>query len=287
MESPSGELYIRWIQLAIFHPFLRTHSSGDHGAQEPWSFGPEVESIVREALELRYRLLPYMYTVFWQYATKGTPMLRPLFMLDQRDPDTYYRQDEFALGDSILTCPVTQPDSKGRWMYLPHGEWYSFWDDKRYSTLGEEIWVDVTKRTFPFFIRSGSVLPLGPVMQYVGEVEFKTLELHAYYTSAYRESCLYEDAGDGYEASNEVTFIMSGESQDDTLVIIQKREGDYKPSYTEYELTLHGLTYIPARILVDGKEVSSTEKQNTYTLRVPYDFSEIQVPAGKKAARKG
>ncbi len=285
VESPSGELYTRWIQLAIFHPFLRTHSSGDHGAQEPWSFGPEVESIVREALELRYRLLPYMYTVFWQYATYGTPMLRPLFMLDQRDPDTYYRQDEFALGDNILTSPVNQPDTKGRWVYLPYGEWYSFWNDQRYSTLGEEIWVEVTKRTFPFFIRSGAVLPLGPAMQYVGEIEIKTLELHAYYTTAYRESTHYEDTGDGYAykegGSNVVTFIMSGESEDDTLVMRQERKGNYTPTYKDYKVSIHGLTYTPTVILVDGKEVKFTGSQNVFTFTVPFDFQEIQVPAGK------
>ena len=285
VESPSGELYTRWVQLAIFHPFLRTHSSGDHGAQEPWSFGPEVESIVREALELRYRLLPYMYTAFWQYATFGTPMVRSLFMLDQRDPDTYYRQDEFALGDSLLTSPVTQPDSKGRWVYLPYGEWYSFWDDKRYSTLGEEIWVDVTKRTFPFFVKSGTVLPLGPPMQYVGEKEIKCLDLHVYYTTAYRESTLYEDAGEGYEyqqeGKNVVTFILSGESEDDMLVMRQSREGGFKPSYTEYQVIIHGLTYTPSAILADGKEVKYSKNQQTYTLKVPFDFEEIQIPAGK------
>ena len=289
VESPSGELYARWIQLGIFHPFLRTHSSGDHGAQEPWSFGPEIESIVRESIELRYRLLPYMYTVFWQYVTNGTPMLRPLFMLDQRDPDTYYRQDEFALGDSILTCPITQPESKGRWMYLPHGEWYSFWDDKRYSTLGEETWVEVTARTFPFFVRSGSVLPLGPVMQYVGEVEAKSLDLHAYYTTAYLESTLYEDPGDGYGyekgESNVVTFIMSGESEDDMLVMRQSREGNYRPTYSEYKITFHGLTYTPAHIFIDGEEIKGERVDNTIRITAPVDFKEIQLPVSKRKGK--
>jgi alpha-glucosidase len=123
-------------------------------------------------------------------------------------------------------------------------------------------------------------------MQYVGEVEIKTLELHAYYTSAYRESCLYEDAGDGYEDSNEVTFIMSGESEDDTLVIRQQRVGNYKPTYSEYLLTIHGLTYKPTLILIDGKEASFSKKDNKYILTVPFDFSEIQVPAGKKTTKK-
>ena len=125
-EQPSGELYARWIQLGVFHPFCRTHSSGDHGEQEPWSFGTEVIDITRKFVELRYQLLPYLYTMFWNYVNDGTPMLKPLVYFDQEDMHTHYRTDEFIFGNQILVCPILEPNAQGRRMYLPKGNWYNY-----------------------------------------------------------------------------------------------------------------------------------------------------------------
>ena len=124
IDQPDGELYLRWLQMAVFHPFFRTHSSGDHGDQEPWAFGEEIAELSRRAIEFRYRILPYMYTTFWQYTTKGTPMLRPLAFLEQQEKDTLHRMEEFSLGDHILVCPISQPKVEGRWMFLPKGDWF-------------------------------------------------------------------------------------------------------------------------------------------------------------------
>ena len=82
-EQPDGELFARWIQLGIFHPFCRVHSSGDHGDQEPWSFGDEITDLVRKFIELRYQLLPYLYTMFHKYTTRGIPMLKYMVYYDQ------------------------------------------------------------------------------------------------------------------------------------------------------------------------------------------------------------
>jgi alpha-glucosidase len=280
VESPSPELYIRWVQLAIFHPFLRTHSSGDHGEQEPWSFGPEAEDIVRDLLKLRYQLLPYLYTAFWQYVAKGTPMLRSLFMLDQRDADTYHRQDEFAVGDNLLTCPVKQPGAEGRWLYLPHGEWYNFWNDQFYDTLGEEIWTDTGLSRFPLFVRSGAVLPLGPPMQWVGEKVIDTLELHVYYLNGIRESVLYEDACDGYGyqqgESNVVTFSVVGEPEQ--LRLLQERVGAFTPSYRHYRVIVHGLPFEGIEALLGDSALQAEVLPNQQVaLNIPADFSELLI----------
>lgn len=280
VETPSPELYIRWVQLAIFHPFLRTHSSGDHGAQEPWSFGKEAEDIVRDTLHLRYKLLPYLYTTFWQYVTHGTPILRSLFMLDQRDADTYYRQDEFAVGDNLLVCPIKQPGAVGRWLYLPHGEWYSFWDDQRYDTLGEEIWVETGLHRFPLFVRSGAVLPMGPPMQYVGEKVIEVLELHAYHIDGTHDNVLYEDAGDGYEhekgASNVVNLVFSGNHQ--SIKLVQERQGNFTPSYHRYKVIFHGLPFEPSEAMADGSNVQVQKlASRQYSIEVPVGFQELSV----------
>lgn len=281
VETPSPELYIRWIQLAIFHPFLRTHSSGDHGAQEPWSFGKEAEDIVRDTIQLRYQLLPYLYTTFWQYVTKGTPMLRSLFMLDQRDADTYYRQDEFAIGDNLLMCPVKQPGALGRWLYLPHGEWFNFWDDQRYGTLGEEVWSETGLSKFPLYVRSGAVIPMGLPMQYVGEKVIDILDLHLYHIDGSKENFLYEDAGDGYEyqleeISNIVTFTVRGNQQ--SVCLEQRREGKYITPYHSYRLILHGLPFEPAEALCDGQTLEFIKLPNKqYALQIPVGFTDFVI----------
>ncbi|MEP6803698.1 MAG: TIM-barrel domain-containing protein, partial [Flavobacterium sp.] len=113
-EQPTGELYARWIQLGVFHPFCRTHSSGDHGNQEPWAFDEEVINITRKFVSLRYQLLPYLYTMFWQYIEEGIPMLKPLVYYDQDDTQTHYRNDEFIFGNQILVCPILEPNAVGR-----------------------------------------------------------------------------------------------------------------------------------------------------------------------------
>lgn len=279
IETPTGELYVRWIQLGIFHAFCRTHSSGDHGDQEPWSFGPEVEDLARKFIELRYQLLPYIYTTFWQYAKKGTPMLRPITFLDQNDTETYFRKDEFGVGDQLLVCPVTQAEADGRWLYLPQGRWYYYWDDEQFHG-GMEVWAEASLDRIPMFVRAGAVLPHYPVMQYVGEFELEELFLHVYYTNKNHSSTLYEDAGDEYGYENgqfaEKTFKTSG--SENTFTIQQTITGDFTPTYTNYEIILHGLPYIMKECIVDGAsipfEIINLEK-NMVKIKVTHTFQKL------------
>ncbi|MEM8525679.1 MAG: TIM-barrel domain-containing protein [Bacteroidota bacterium] len=126
--TPTGELMVRWMQLGIFHPFYRIHSMGNNvdGAsetsqdevaekerfnrldQEPWVFGTEYEALIKEAVELRYRLLPYIYSTFWQNVNHGTPMIRSMVFYDQSDAKNYELESQFMFGDHLLICPVEQ-----------------------------------------------------------------------------------------------------------------------------------------------------------------------------------
>lgn len=256
IDHPTPELYIRWMQLAVFHPFCRTHSSGDHGEQEPWSFGDEAFKIVKKYLEFRYRLLPYIYTTFYQYVTEYTPILRPISIFDQHDHDTLYRVDEFLLGDHLLVCPVLEPNSKSRYVYLPKGTWYNFWTNKVYAG-GKEILADADLDEIPLYVRQGAVIPLYPVMQYVGEKNIDQLTLHAYYGGENINSYLYEDEGDGYENEkgiyNRKRFKTN--STPTTYRIALKSNGHYEPTYSTYKIIVHGLPFVPSRIMVNEKDV--------------------------------
>ncbi|MDT8347833.1 MAG: glycoside hydrolase family 31 protein, partial [Flavobacteriaceae bacterium] len=190
-EQPTGELYARWIQLGIFHPFCRTHSSGDHGEQEPWAFDDNITDIVREWINLRYQLLPYTYTAFWQYTEEGLPMLKPLFVYDQDDPQTHYRNDEFMYGKQLLVCPIVEPNARGRRMYLPRGSWFNFWENTK-TIGGKEVWVDADIDKIPLFVKAGAIIPRYPVQQYVGEKTIDTLELLVYTDKVKEISEVYE-----------------------------------------------------------------------------------------------
>ena len=280
-EQPNGELFTRWIQLGVFHPFCRTHSSGDHGDQEPWMFGDEVTDIVRSFIELRYQLLPYLYTAFWQYLDEGVPVLKSLFLYDQEDIQTHYRTDEFIYGNSILVCPILEPNSKGRRMYIPRGNWYDFFSQK-FIIGGKEIWVDADIETMPIYIKEGTILPKYPVQQYVDEKTFDEITLEVYYKLGKEHSQLFDDAHDGYDYTKGryslSKFKLTGLANE--LIIQQHTTGKYITPYTRYKLKFIGLPFKISKIEVDNIEIdlkSLNLSKTTNELVVDKMFTQIQL----------
>lgn len=261
IDHPTPELFVRWMQLAVFHPFFRTHSSGDHGEQEPWSFGEAALKIVRTYIELRYTLLPYIYTAFHQYVNEFTPMLKPISMFDQSDQDTLYRVDEFLMGDHILVCPVLEPNAKSRYVYLPKGKWYNYWTNKVFEG-GKEILAEAPLEQIPLYIREGAVIPFYPVMQYVGEKPVDQLTIKVYYGGESMNSYLYEDSGDGYDYEKGIYNRKKFKTQSTptSFKMSLKTNGHYEPSYSTYKVVLFGLPFLPSRILVNDKEMDINSK---------------------------
>ena len=279
-EQPSGELYARWIQLGVFHPFCRTHSSGDHGEQEPWSFGEEVIDITRKFVELRYQLLPYLYTMFWQYVNEGTPMLKPLVYFDQDDFHTHYRTDEFIFGNQILVCPILEPNAQGRRMYLPKGNWYNFWTNELVEGK-KELWIKTSFDQIPIFIKEGAIIPKYPVQQYVGELQFDELTLDAYYKLGKEKSTVYEDAQDGYDYNKGRfslrTFTLNGKEKE--LIIQQHTEGTFETQYSRFKINLKGLPFKVKRIELDNEKITLDQVQlnGDNSVIIGKDFTEIHL----------
>lgn len=281
-EHPTMELFVRWMQLAVFHPLMRTHSSGDHGEQEPWSFGEEATDLVREAIELRYRLLPYHYTNFYQYVKDGKPMIRPLSFYDPSDAQTWYRQDEFLFGDHILVCPVLSPDRQGRRMYLPKGQWYQFFTDEVF-TGGKEIYMDTPMNQIPVLVKAGAIIPMGPVSQYV-EAESRDQELHVYRGEEAVDSTLYDDAGDGYShkqgyyINRNLSVLPSAKK----YRISQHKEGRMPCPFSEFKMVYHGFDQLPSVVEVDGEAypVQVKDNEGQFSFKVPEDFKSITLRWG-------
>lgn len=279
-EQPQGELFARWIQMGIFHVFCRVHSSGDHGDQEPWEFGDDITDIVRKFIELRYQLLPYLYTAFWKYAEEGTPIIKSLVLYDQEDIHTHYRSDEFVFGDHILVCPIMEPNAKGRRMYIPRGNWYNFWTDE-VVIGGKEMWVNADIDSIPVFIKEGAVIPKYPVQQYVGEKEFDEITLDIYYKKGKEKSQLFDDAHDGFDYKKGRyslrTFKVTG--KDKQFILQQHKEGKFDAKYTKFNLVFHNLPFTIKTIQIDNEEIplKNLKVNGRNSITIDKDFTELHL----------
>ncbi|NHF61244.1 DUF4968 domain-containing protein [Flavobacteriaceae bacterium TP-CH-4] len=279
-EQPNGELFARWVQLGVFHPFCRVHSSGDHGDQEPWSFGTEVTDIVRKFIELRYQLLPYLYTMFYQYTTHGIPMLQSLVYYDQEDSQTHFRTDEFIFGDHILVCPVQEPNAQGRRMYIPRGKWYDFWTEE-VIVGGKEKWVAADLDKMPLFIKEGAIIPKYPVQQYVGEVQIEELVLDLYYKEGVELSSVYEDSQEGFDYTQGKyslrKFKLIGKPKE--LIIQQHKDGAFITPYESFKFNFHGLPFKISGIEIDNEKVALKDLKinGNNSLIVDKNFTELHI----------
>ncbi len=279
-EQPQGELFTRWIQLGIFHPFCRVHSSGDHGDQEPWAFDDDVTDIVRKFVEIRYQLLPYLYTAFWNLIEHGTPILKSLVMYDQEDHQTHYRTDEFVFGNKILVCPIQEPNAKGRRMYIPRGKWYNWWTDAIVDG-GKEKWVDAEIDTIPLFVKEGAIIPKYPVQQYVGEKQIDEVTLDVYYKEGKELSQLFDDAHEGYDYTKGRyslrTFKLTGKKKE--LILQQHKEGKFITTYETFKLCIHGLPFDIKEIEVDNEVIplKHVKTNGTHSMTIDKNFSELHL----------
>ena len=191
------ELFLRWFQMCAFLPMLRAH--GTDTPREIWNFGEPGEPVyeaLAEAIRLRMRLLPYVYSLAASVRFERDTMLRMLAFDFMDDPTAREIKDQFMLGRALLVCPVTEPGAKSRRCYLPEGVWYDFATEEKLSG-GRWVDVDVSLSRIPVFVRAGAILPVGTVRQHALEESDEPVEL-CVYAGADGEFKLYDDAGDGY-----------------------------------------------------------------------------------------
>ncbi len=241
--KPSPELFARWMQLGAFIPFFRNHTMKGSPDQEPWSFGRKVESICRKYLELRYRLLPYVYTAVWQAHEKGIPIARPLWFMHPHDKNTYDIEDQYLFGDSFLVAPVLHKDQDSRTVYLPDGnDWYDYRSNKKY-TGGSTITVDAPVDTLPLFVRAGSIIPVWPSQLYVREKSIEELELLVYWSEQKCTSILYEDEGDSTDHTNRNKYRLTEMILNDTsrgTIHFKTVHNGYESRYRKFKITSTG-----------------------------------------------
>ncbi|MFP5438955.1 MAG: glycoside hydrolase family 31 protein [Bacteroidia bacterium] len=197
-----AELYVRWMQFGIFNPLTRAHHEGNT-AVEPWLFGKGAEEITRSAIELKYRLFPYIYTYAREAHDTGLPLMRATVLEYPNDAEAYKLNGQFMFGKELLVAPVVEKGAITKEVYLPEGEWVNFNDGKTVYRGGKWLTADAPLEVIPLFVKKGSIIPTMPVMQYIHEKENYPVSLEVYPANVSQEATftLYEDDGEsrGYE----------------------------------------------------------------------------------------
>lgn len=241
-EDTTGELLVRFAQLGAFMPFCRNHNAKYTVAQEPWAFGEPFESAYRAAMELRYRSLPYLYTLFAEAARTGAPIMRPLYYYCPQDEQACQSEDAFLIGASLLSAPVYTNGATSRVVYLPDGAWFDYWTDQCYQG-GHVYEITAPLERWPLFVHANSILPQGPVMQYTDEYPTDPLTIHCYLTPGGQASyTLYEDDGVTQAHTRGVfaqTLITCRAHDTAATVEIEERFERYRPQRAWYDIVVH------------------------------------------------
>ena len=240
--NATGELFARWMQLGALTPFCRGHSISGSERHEPWVFGAQIEAICREYLDLRYRLLPYSYSLFWEASRRGTPVLRPPLYHFSDDPGTYQIHDQIMLGPWLMAAPIYHPGRDYRSVYLPKGDWYDWWTGERIAMEQPgPILARAPLERMPLYARAGAIIPTGPAMRHTGERPLDTLTLDLFPGGG--EFTLYEDDGHSfaYEQGAYCTTSYALRQAGDTLTLeIGAREGGYAPPARRIVVRVNG-----------------------------------------------
>jgi alpha-D-xyloside xylohydrolase len=223
------EFFARWFQFSSFCPMFRVHSSsGTNPGREFYRFDEKTQGILRTYLDLRYRLMPYLYSVAWQVTSNGTTFMRPLVMDFPNDKEALPIGDQYLFGPAIMVTPVTNAGATTRSVYLPAGgaTWYDFWTGAT-APAGLRVETAAPVGTLPLFIRPGSIIPMGPFLQYSSEKPADPIELRVY-RGADGNFTLYEDEGDSYryEKGAFATIPMQWKETTKTLTI-GERAGEF------------------------------------------------------------
>jgi len=219
------ELLTRWYQWGTFNPIFRMH--GYQTETEPWKYGQTVEDNMRKMLNLRYRLLPYIYSEAWQVTKNGSTMMRLMVMDFNGDTDAIKQRYEYMFGKAILVAPITEAGLTQRDVYLPKsGDWYNFWTGKRIKG-GQSINTEAPLDKIPLFIKAGSIVPMGSIIQYSNEKPADTLEIRVY-KGVDGQFDLYEDEGDNYNyEKGKYTIIPFKWDEHRQSLTIGDRQGNY------------------------------------------------------------
>lgn len=252
------DLFKRWMEVGVFSPYVRNHKEFFGPANEPWSYGEEAEAISKTYIGFRYRLMPYIYSKFYEASQTGMPIARSLCISYPHDEKVYDNsfQYQFLFGDALMVTPVTT-DEKTKTVYLPKGDWYNLFTDERLS--GEK---EITQSTpgygIPLFVKESSVLPMQSLVQSTRDKASDTLFIHVYNGNTRNSFTWYEDAGDGFEYTRGgynkriIDFDPAAKQ-----LTIGEQAGSFLSSFKKIQVLFHGFDGGIKNLAVNNNPVST------------------------------
>ncbi|MDR2058313.1 MAG: DUF4968 domain-containing protein [Dysgonamonadaceae bacterium] len=256
----TAELYTRWMQFGVFNPLSRAHHEGNNAA-EPWMFGEEAEKNCKAAIELKYQLFPYLYTYAREAYDTGVSIMRALLLEYPDDKETYQADEQFLFGKELLVAPVVKKGAVTKKIYLPEGEWIDFNDGQTLYSGEKWITYHVSLNTIPVFVKKGSIIPMKPVMQYIGEKSNAPLYLHIYPASENQTASftVYEDNGENLDYQKDIyskTSVACTTQRTGYSTEITVQNKGFEVPERNIVLKYH-LNKEPKSVFINGKKVKT------------------------------
>jgi alpha-glucosidase len=260
----NNKLFARWISIGAFSPFFRGHSMINSRDSEPWAYGEEVEQISRNYIKFRYRLLPYIYSLFYEASETGMPVQRSLAIDYTHDPKIYdgLYHNQYLFGPSILVAPVESTKEYVK-VYFPEGDWYSLYDGKRFPGNNEVI-LECPVHRLPVFVKGGALIPMKPVKANTKETS-DILNLHVYLGSQNSSFMFYEDDGSTFEYQNGNYAKRLLELRiNEQKIVLHKTEGKYASEVKIIKIIIHGLFSQLDEVKINGTPAGLSREINQF-----------------------
>ena len=255
-SSPPPDLLTRWYELGVFNPIYRDHAAKGTADHEPWASGPEQEAIRRRYIELRYQLLPYIYTGIEELTRTGLPFMRPVFLDYPQQESSYNDNRDFLFGSDLFVAPVVTETVDAEEIQLPPGDWYDYWTAQKHAST-EKIALHPALDELPLYVRSGAIIPMQPVVQNTEEKPNGSLEIRVYAGDDCHGS-LYEDDGHTFayqqgefRRTNYTCKVVPGS----ITVSATTEKNSFQPWWQTAQVTIFGAPAEPKELRI-GQQVT-------------------------------
>ena len=241
--NPTISLYARWMQIGAFIPYFRNHTGVNTKSSEPWAYGEEVLEISRNYINLRYCLLPYLYSSMYEATRTGMPVMRTLALTNTFDPNVYDTryQNQYGYGSAFMIAPFESTLQFGQ-IYFPEGKWYNLYNDSLIAGR-QEIITPLNIKTLPVYVKESSIIPMQSLIQSTSEQPSDTLSLHVYKGDKQNTFVYYEDDGKSFDHENGVFYQRAITYHPaDKKIFLEKVNGTYSSKFQYIRLLLHGFS---------------------------------------------
>ena len=279
-DNLNDELYVRWLQYGVFQPIFRPHAQ-EAVPSEPVFREPKTKALSKKAIELRYQLLPYNYTLAFRNTTEGLPLMRPLFFEEPENFRLYSVAGTYLWGENFLISPVLQENIDQQEVYFPKGSnWFDFSTGEKY-TGGSTATIQLKEEYIPTFVRGGAFIPMAKPMQTTQNFSAEDVELHYFFDryAGETEDILYHDDGKtsgSYENGEyEILYFKSSTIEEKLSIDILKRTGSAREAseFKEVDLVIHNLDKRPKEIQINSKKIKFEFDQKEHKLLIPVSLN--------------